>query len=426
MAGAAGRKYLFLLRTLPPLLAGSFFVLFLSFLIDRENLGTWRCGTPPDRACFAEHWVRSPQPAAQTKKKGAAAEATQVQDAAKFGGDTRIETVPPIYKHLATPIAAVPPAEETAARFLWGTCFSIAVIAAASMIAYCTNILLRQAEGLPFGRLLPAALVGLALAGTAVETALDLFGNPIYEALINPALRFVTASGLARALGIGPTAYDALDTIRPLYSFVVILTVLSIVVAAASLTTEVPGLRTVAGRRDHAVLDADAQPPFGRAGALDAPGPLGQVVPKALPAVLVPPSREIAVRMATLSYLLYGASATLVLAVIAVRSLVTWPTSLARGALQADMSLLGNAALVHWGAGMSVLLVMTYGSVAFWLERQADKIPTAEIESDRTEQKKRYGLALDAKSHAGKILVSSLPLLTGGWDQIIAGLKATL
>lgn len=356
-------SYWFLLRTLPPAFAALFFVFFINLVIDYTAVKNWHgLGTGPYDVWFSGE--KPPPPAVQP---------------VALGGDA---AVLPLSSGIRTSVAPFL-AKETAARSLWAVNFAIAVIAAVAASLYCLTILWRQVHTIPGGGWLIPIILLMPVAGVLIERQLNWFGNPIFEALADPALRFVTASPLAALLGAGPTAYDATAALRPWYGVIVILTVVSIVVGAASLTTPVQQT----GKTDPVVT-----------------------------------AREIAVRMGLLNRLLYAASAALVLAVIAVRALVAWPAALAKGAFLADMTTMGQSALISWGASMSLLLLVTYGTAAFWLDREADGVLTARTEPERIKQRAEHGLTLDIRTQVGKVLVAALPLLTSSADALYSGL----
>jgi hypothetical protein len=81
-------------------------------------------------------------------------------------------------------------------------------------------------------------------------------------------------------------------------------------------------------------------------------------------------ARDLAQRITLLNRLLYGASAVLVLSIVALKAFTDWPLSLAgpNSELHKEMGLLGKTVLVSWGTIMSVLLVTMYASTAFWLD----------------------------------------------------------
>lgn len=123
-------------------------------------------------------------------------------------------------------------------------------------------------------------------------------------------------------------------------------------------------------------------------------------------------------RVNHLRRLLYLTSVVFVLSVIAASSFCHWPTHLLPpdSLLAKDMTLLGKAALVHWGGMMSLLLLFAYGGPALLLQAELETL--RQQKDDEVHQAEPPVPPIDVRAVIGRLVLVMLPLLAGSIDPL--------
>jgi hypothetical protein len=379
-------------RASPIVLVALALKLFSFAIIDVDNIGLAACNSAKN--CFQESWLETRPPPVPT-----AAGTTALTPPAPVAAPPK-RVAPELFENRN----AKPPLSEVYARHLFAGTFAMAVLSAIALGAYALTIVDRAVRS----RTSTIGVAGIALLAGGVFAVVEFYFGTFDSALLRtlePALRFVPTSEALKHVWADADGVTTVRFVRLIADFVAVMTLGLIVLAAASLTDKKIGGSGAAPQPAAPVNVPMPSPPI----ALAAPPLSPQSVSQA---------RDLAQRITLLNRLLYGASAVLVLSIVALKAFTDWPLSLAgpNSELHKEMGLLGKTVLVSWGTIMSVLLVTMYASTAFWLDRQVERILTSNVEPERLEQRKKYGLTLGIRDHFTKTAVALLPLFASAVD----------
>lgn len=410
-------------RASPILLVVAILQFFSFTILDPSTVSISSCGRIVDESCFANSWIPETPIPASTSVLAPGSDGKPQPGTATT--PTRIQGPPPVFEK--------PPKRESTngiyARYLFSGTFSMAILGALAVTFYAFSIVKYATRADGYFSLAVLSCVAIAFGYCTLEMWRGAYGATLLGQLLFPAMDYLPPSWLTYKFGVwfpstethaAPSAHATAVAVRAITDFVAALAIASMVMAAAALTDKEIGNGTAAGQAP--VPQGPAQSP--NAAAIQAPpppAPIGVIGPAPLSPSDAEDAFVIATRITMLNKLLYAGSASFVLSLMAIRAFTSWPITLAgTGSLLAkEMSTLASTVLVSWGGTMSALLLVIYATPAFWLDRQADRLLTSNIQVERQEQKKRYGLSVDLSDHVSKVIIALLPLLAGGLEALL-------